>query len=70
MNFMGQQQLTQRESITLASRLIELESYAPPQLAAETALNRSPNVQSAQLADAELGLRGPVQPGRAGGLPL
>ena len=57
LNFMGQQQLTQRENY-VASRLIELESYAPAQLAAETALNRSPNVQSAQLAVLSLALEG------------
>lgn len=42
----------------LPADLIELESYAPAQLAAETALNRSPNVQSAQLAVLSLALEG------------
>lgn len=62
LNFMGQQQLTQRENY-VASRLIELESYTPAQLAAETALNRSPNAQSAQLVVLSLALEGKYSQG-------
>lgn len=47
--------LTMRENY-VACRLIEVESYQPAQLAAQTAFSRNPNVQSAQLASLSLAL--------------
>lgn len=47
--------LTMRENY-VACRLIEVESYQPAQLAAQTAFSRKPNVQSAQLASLSLAL--------------
>ncbi len=49
--------LTSRENY-VACRLVELESYSPARLAAETAYARSSNVQSARLAVLSLALEG------------
>ena len=54
-NAMQSNMLTMRENY-VACRLIEVESYQPAQLAAQTAFSRKPNVQSAQLASLSLAL--------------
>ncbi len=56
-NATNDSRLTGRENY-VACRLIELESYSPARLAAETAYARSSNVQSARLAVLSLALEG------------